>query len=39
MKLTDLAVRRAKPAAKPRKIFDGNGLFLVINPKGTKRCI
>ena len=36
MPLTDTAVRGVKPAAKPQKLFDGNGLFLFITPSGTK---
>jgi len=30
--LTDAKIRQAKPAAKPGKIFDGRGLFLLITP-------
>ena len=26
--LTDTAIRGVKPASKPQKLFDGNGLFL-----------
>ena len=36
MPLTDTAVRGAKPADKPQKLFDGNGLFLYVTPSGTK---
>ncbi|MFC0139720.1 tyrosine-type recombinase/integrase [Erwinia mallotivora] len=39
MKLTDLTVRNAKPDqenSKIRKINDGNGLYLVIYPNGSK---
>ncbi len=35
--LTDIGVRQAKPAEKRRKLKDGGGLFLVIDPKGHKR--
>jgi integrase len=35
-KLTDNQCRTAKPADKPRKLFDGGGLFLFISPKGAK---
>jgi integrase len=35
MPLSDIAVRTAKPAAKPRKLSDGGGLFLLINPRPT----
>jgi hypothetical protein len=34
--LTDRAVSTAKPSEKPRKIFDGRGLHLIISPKGGK---
>ncbi len=36
MSLTDTAIRGAKPKGKPQKLFDGNGLFLFIPPKGVK---
>ena len=37
MPLTDTSVRNAKPkGAKPRKMFDGGGLYLEISPKGKK---
>ena len=37
MKLTDIAVRDAKPAPpKTRKLFDGNELYPEITPKGKK---
>ena len=36
MPLTDTAVRAAKPANKPQKLFDDNGLFLFVTPGGTK---
>jgi integrase len=34
--LTDHQCRSAKPADKPRKLFDGHGLHLVVTPKGAK---
>ncbi|WP_350214714.1 integrase arm-type DNA-binding domain-containing protein [Algiphilus sp.] len=37
MKLTDSAVRNAKPADKTQKLFDGGGLFLEVTQKGSKR--
>ena len=37
MPLTDVAVRAAKPAEKPRKLFDGQGLYLEVVPSGGKR--
>ncbi len=36
MPLTDTAVRNAKPGAKPAKLFDGRGLFLIVTPAGGK---
>ncbi|MDA8418083.1 MAG: integrase arm-type DNA-binding domain-containing protein [Desulfobacteraceae bacterium] len=34
--LTDTKVRRIKPAEKPKKLFDGGGLFLLVTPTGGK---
>ena len=36
MALTDAAVRNAKPAQKPVKMFDERGLFLLVQPSGGK---
>ncbi len=36
MKLNDVAVRKAKPEAKAYKIADGGGLFLLVQPNGSK---
>jgi integrase len=36
MSLTDIAVRSAKPQAKPFKLFDGGGLHLIVTPAGGK---
>ena len=36
MSLTDTAVRNAKPGAKPAKLFDERGLFLIVTPAGGK---
>jgi len=36
MSLSELAVRKAKPSAKPYKLFDGDGLFLSVQPSGGK---
>ena len=36
MPLTNTAVRNAKPGAKPAKLFDERGLFLMITPAGGK---
>jgi integrase len=34
--LKDVAVRNAKPSAKPRKLSDGGGLHILIQPTGGK---
>jgi hypothetical protein len=36
MPLTDTAIKKAKPEAKHRKLYDERGLFLLISPKGGK---
>src|SRR5688500_11694335 len=36
MKLTDVAVRKSKPGPKPFKVTDGGGLFLLVQPNGSK---
>lgn len=36
MALSDLAIRRAKPADKPVRLFDGGGLYLEVTPSGGK---
>jgi len=36
MPLKDVAVRNAKPAATPRKLSDGGGLHVLIQPTGSK---
>lgn len=36
MPLTDTAIRNAKPGAKPFKLFDERGLFLIVTPAGGK---
>ncbi|MFM2272836.1 MAG: hypothetical protein RL702_1901 [Pseudomonadota bacterium] len=36
MKLTDVAIRNAKPGEKPVKMADGQGLFLFVTPAGGK---
>lgn len=36
MSLSDAKVRNAKPRTKPYKIADGEGLFLLITPAGSK---
>lgn len=32
MSLTDIAIKKAKPAAKPFKLSDSGGLFLIVQP-------
>src|ERR1700722_8776461 len=36
MPLTDAAIRNTKPNAKPLKLFDGGGLFLLVTTAGQK---
>jgi integrase len=36
MPLSDTAIRNAKPQAKPIKLTDGGGLFLIVAPAGGK---
>ncbi|NUZ08074.1 tyrosine-type recombinase/integrase [Piscinibacter koreensis] len=36
MALTDASVRSAKPGPKPVKLFDGQGLYLLVQPTGGK---
>ena len=36
MPLTDTTIRTAKPSEKPYKLADEKGLFLLINPNGSK---
>jgi integrase len=36
MALTDAAVRKAKAADKPRRLFDAGGLYLEVSPAGGK---
>lgn len=36
MALTDIAVRKLKPADKPFKVSDERGLYLLVNPQGGK---
>ena len=36
MKLADLNIKKARPGDKTRKLFDGGGLFLQIEPGGGK---
>lgn len=34
--LTDTAIRKAKPATKPVRMFDASGLYLEVSPAGGK---
>jgi integrase len=36
MVLTDTEIRRSKPAEKAYKLFDGNGLHLLVKPSGSR---
>jgi len=36
MALTDTAIRNAKPKDKPYKVADAHGLYLLVNPTGSK---
>jgi integrase len=36
MPLTDAAIRAAKPLEKPYKLFDGGGLYALINPDSSR---
>ena len=36
MALSDAAIRKAKPTGKPQKLADGGGLYLLLNPNGSK---
>ena len=36
MPLTDIAVRNTKPGDRPFKLFDGRGLYLLVQPKGGR---
>lgn len=36
MPLTDTAIKKAKPGIKPVKLSDGKGMYLLVNPAGSK---
>jgi len=36
MALTDTAIRKTKAADKPQKLTDGGGLYLLLNPNGSR---
>lgn len=35
-RLSDTKIRNSKPRAKPFKLYDTDGLFLIVNPSGSK---
>ena len=36
MALTDTTVKKAEPGPKPAKLSDGKGMYLLVNPNGSK---
>jgi len=36
--LTEMQVRKAKPADKPYRLADGKGLYLEVMPNGSRYC-
>jgi integrase len=34
--LTDISIRKQKPGRAPRKLYDGRGLYLLLNPDGSR---
>lgn len=36
MALSETAIRSAKPEPRPKKLSDGGGLFLLLNPNGSR---
>jgi integrase len=36
MALTDTAIKKTRPADKPFKLYDGRGLYLLVQPNGAK---
>lgn len=36
MALTDTRIRTTKPAKRPRKLYDANGLYLLVQPTGAR---
>ena len=37
MSLNDTKIRQLKPLAKPFKVSDAHGLYLLVNPNGSRR--
>lgn len=36
MPLTNAGIKNAKPQDKPKRMFDGGGMYLEVSPKGGK---
>jgi hypothetical protein len=36
MPLTDTVIRKAKPGSKPKRLFDAQGIYLLLNPNGSR---
>ena len=36
MPLTDTAIKKAKPGPGPAKLSDAKGMYLLVNPNGSK---
>jgi integrase len=36
MPLTDITIKKTKPTEKPMKLFDSNGLYLLLKPNGAR---
>ncbi|MFS2221389.1 Arm DNA-binding domain-containing protein, partial [Pantoea sp. B65] len=36
MSLSDAKIRTLKPSSKPFKVFDSHGLYLLVNPTGSR---
>lgn len=34
-RLTEVQLKNEKPGEKPRKVYEGRGLFLLVNPDGS----
>ena len=36
MRLSNTKIRNLRPVSKPKKFYDGDGLFLIVNPSGSR---
>jgi hypothetical protein len=36
MRLNDTIIRNTQPGSKPFKLFDGDGLYLLVQPNGSR---